>query len=160
MAQRGRPKGMGKTPGSGRKKGTPNKIKSTAVIRAEMAELQAAALARVEETVAKQTPLEFALQCMRDESYPPGFHLEACKVAMPYIHAKKAEEIGEKPVVIEKIERVIVHAKPQPDDQVQLEELERTVVEPGVVRAEMASDQPADPVAVARDRIARLRGAH
>jgi hypothetical protein len=159
MAQRGRPKGMGKTPGSGRKKGTPNRMKSTAAIRAQMAEVQAAALERVEELVKKQTPLEFALQCMRDETNPPGFRLEACKIAMPYIHAKKADEPGEQPVQIHTIERVIIRPKDDPERPVQLDEIPHQVVEPGAIPIAAPPAAP-DPVAVARDRIARMRGAN
>jgi hypothetical protein len=39
---------------------------------------EAKLLAMAETAVAEQTPLEFALQCMR-ESYPPAFRLEAAR---------------------------------------------------------------------------------
>jgi hypothetical protein len=52
--------------------------------------------------LSKLTPLEFCLEQMRDTDNPPAFRLECAKAAMAYVHAKKAEEPGEKPVVIEK----------------------------------------------------------
>jgi hypothetical protein len=170
------PRGTPKPPGSGRKKGTPNRVKTPSV-RAKIAEIQAEALERVENTLGKQTPLEFALACMHDDSYPPAFRLEACKIAMPYIHAKKAEEPNQDKPVITEIRQIIVHPRdytdedreliskgfsPAPyevhprrslDDLAQPDEASSTVVEHGIVRAEMAPERAPDPLTIARSRI-------
>jgi hypothetical protein len=63
----------------GRKAGTPNKIRPPK-FKERMLEAQAEALARVE-AITKQLPLEFLLEVMRDESYPPGARIEAAKAA-------------------------------------------------------------------------------
>lgn len=63
----------GARPGSGRKKGSPNK---------KTAELQKA--------VAESgiTPLEYMLQVMRDPATEPKDKLSAAVAAAPYVHAK------------------------------------------------------------------------
>jgi hypothetical protein len=155
MGLRGPPKGTPKTPGSGRKRGTPNRLKSPS-LKAKMAKAQAEALERIENSVAKQTPLEFCLEQMRDVDNPPGFRLECARACIGYVHAKKAEEIGEKPVIIEKIERVIIRPPPQLDDPAPLDELPRTVVEPVAIPA--ARSSALDAVAVAGSRLDKMRG--
>jgi hypothetical protein len=100
----------------GRKKGTPNKAK-TPKIR-ELAQ-KLAQEHRLDNALAKMT-LEFALECMRDESMPPGFRLDAAKAAMPFCHAKKAEEAGEAPMIITEIQRVIVRPNHAEDELGQL----------------------------------------
>jgi hypothetical protein len=66
-----------KTPGSGRKKGTPNKLSSRSVKRLAEQLVQQQQLAERQqlEGALQQplTPLEYCLQAMRDESNPPGF---------------------------------------------------------------------------------------
>jgi hypothetical protein len=176
------PKGTPKPPGSGRKRGTPNKLKAPSV-KAKIAEAQAEALARVEETIAKQTPLEFALECMRDPSNPPGFRLEACKVAMPYIHAKMAEAPSDKVAQITEIRRIIVRPRETEIDEHGVERfidegeysngepLEPAATDPAeykaaAERARVRRDALAtpatapepDPVAIARSRLDRMRG--
>jgi hypothetical protein len=94
--------------------------------------------------IAEQTPLEFALQCMRDESDPPGFRLEACKVAMPYVHSKKADEPSQEVREITEIVRVIVPAKADPeyrDDRLNGDPFAHRVVEPGIVHSAMPAKQ-------------------
>ncbi len=90
MAPRGRPPGSPKTPGSGRKKGTPNKIQAPK-IKERIAQAQAVALERVEGLVQRMTPLEKMLDIMNDPCTPPGMVLEAAKAAAPYVHAKKPD---------------------------------------------------------------------
>jgi hypothetical protein len=176
MGLRGPPPGRPKTPGSGRKKGSVNKIRPPN-IKAKIAEMQQAALARVEETVAKQTPLEFALQCMHDDSFPPGFRLEACKVAMPYVHAKMAEQSNDKITQVTEIRRIIVSPR-----EVDVDENGNTTVtnegryangdrvEPGdpaeykaaadLARANRDAPPETDPLTLARSRLDRMRGIH
>lgn len=63
----------GSRPGSGRKPGGANKIDK---------EAREAALA------SGQTPLDFMLEVMRDESEERAKRLDAAKAAAPYLHAK------------------------------------------------------------------------
>jgi hypothetical protein len=165
------PKGTPKPPGSGRRKGTPNRVKTPSV-RAKLAEMQAEALERTENALGKLTPLEFALQCMRDESNPPGFRLEACKVAMPYVHAKVAEQPSEVLQQITEIRRIIVSPREVEIDEQGNERLVNEgrysngdIVEPSgdpVDRSDPkllpSFDPRPDPVAVARSRLDRMRG--
>jgi hypothetical protein len=65
-----------KTPGSGRKKGAPNK--KPAVLRVRLAQIEA------------DTPLERMI--MRDVTLPPQIRFEAAKAAAPYIHPKAPEK--------------------------------------------------------------------
>jgi len=67
----GRPPGHPKS--GGRQKGTHNK--STV---ANVEKIKASGL----------TPLEYMIQCMHDESFPPDFRIDAAKAAAPYIHPK------------------------------------------------------------------------
>jgi hypothetical protein len=67
----GRPKGTPKT--GGRQKGVPNKAP---IARAKA--IEASGL----------TPLEFMVQCMRNEAMPEDFRLDAAKAAAPYVHPK------------------------------------------------------------------------
>jgi hypothetical protein len=149
------PKGGIKPPGSGRKKGTPNKIKSTAAIRAQMAELQAAALARTEDALGKQTPLEFALENMRDITNPPGFRLECAKLAAPYIHSKKADEPTDQVVQITEIRNIVVEPKDYTD-----EDRERARIGPPSGSVERIEPMVAPSVNDATSRLAKLRGIH
>jgi hypothetical protein len=71
---------------------------------------------QLEGALQPKTPLEYLLEWMRDESYPPGFRLEATKAALPFCHAKKAEEPAEQVQQITKIERVIVCPKNDTDE--------------------------------------------
>ena len=108
----------------------------------KMAEAKLQAMA--ETAVAEQTPLEFALQCMRDESYPPGFSLEAAKVAMPYVHSKKADEPSQEVREITEIVPAIVPAKADPeyqDDRLNGDPIAHRVVEPGIVHSAMPAKQ-------------------
>lgn len=68
-------KGTRKTPGSGRKKGTPNK-----------------ASAKREAAVAKsgKTPLQFLLDRMRGKTAPMAERIECAKAAAMYVHPKPA----------------------------------------------------------------------
>jgi hypothetical protein len=93
----------------GRQAGTPNKIRPPK-FKERMLEAQAEALARIE-AITKQLPLEFLLEVMRDESYPPGTRIEAAKAALPFCHAKMAEQPSEEVRQITEIRRVIVSAK-------------------------------------------------
>jgi hypothetical protein len=90
MARRGRPPGSPKTPGSGRQKGTPNKLRAPK-IKERIAAAQAAALDHIEGMVQRMTPLEKMLEMMNDPDNPPGLVLEAAKAAAPYVHAKKPD---------------------------------------------------------------------
>jgi hypothetical protein len=63
----------GKTPGAGRKKGIPNKTNK------QFREM-AAALGLM--------PLVYALEVMRNKKVPRADRLEACKVAIPYLHSR------------------------------------------------------------------------
>ena len=65
----------GARPGAGRKPGIPNKA---------TAELQAAIAASGE------TPLNYMLQIMRDDTRDQALRFEAAKAAAPYVHAKLA----------------------------------------------------------------------
>jgi hypothetical protein len=166
-----RPKGLPKT--GGRKAGVQNKPKVPNLRKMMEEKLQAEA----EATVAKMSPLEFALQCMRDPSYPPGFRLEACKVAMPYVHSKCADQPSEQVQQITEIRRIIV----SPRDVEVDEHGNATVVNEGYYangdrvepadpaeykaaadEANASRDAPAvpDPLAVARSRLDRIRGVH
>jgi hypothetical protein len=107
MGLRGPPKGTPKTPGSGRKRGTPNKVKSPD-FRAKLLEAPEAAANRTEAIVSGLMPLEYMLQVMRDEENPPGFRMEAAKAAAQYCHAKKADEPTKEVKEITEIGRVIV----------------------------------------------------
>lgn len=66
-------KNGGKRPGSGRKKGVPNKV----TLKRE-AEIAASGL----------TPLDFMLQTMRDEDNEFTVRLDAAKAAAPFVHPK------------------------------------------------------------------------
>jgi hypothetical protein len=84
-----------KTPGSGRKRGTPNKQKRPSVKQlAEELVQEKLALqqGQVDAALKEQTPLEFLLEYMRDLSNPPKERIECAKAALPYVHAKIAEE--------------------------------------------------------------------
>ena len=84
-----------KTPGSGRRKGTPNK--KTAALRVRLAQIKA------------DTPLEFMLTIMRDVTLPPRVRFEAAKAAAPYIHPKAPEKRpDDQRVHITEIRRIIV----------------------------------------------------
>lgn len=65
----------GARPGSGRKKGSPNK-KTAALVAA----VEASGI----------TPLDYMLDLMRDGSQPPDIRFEAAKAAAPYVHPKLA----------------------------------------------------------------------
>ena len=71
----GPPKGIPRTPGSGRKKGTPNK-----------------ASAKREAEVAKsgKTPLQFLLNRMRSKTAGMAERIECAKAAAMYVHPKPA----------------------------------------------------------------------
>src|SRR5262245_14242216 len=73
----GRPKGLSKPPGSGRKAGTPNKRSIAAMNRKAAKGLQ---------------PLEFLVNMMRDDSAGKMMQLDAAKAAAPYLHARRAPE--------------------------------------------------------------------
>jgi hypothetical protein len=155
------PRGSPKPPGSGRKKGSKNKL-STRNVKQLAEELVQDKLAaqqqQLDETTSHPlTPLQYCLEAMRDESNPPGFRLECAKATLPYMHAKVAEAPSDKPVEIHTIERVIIHAKRQSDDVAPLEEIHRIEVEPGAVPA-APPERPADPLLVARSRLDRLKG--
>lgn len=75
-----------KTPGSGRKKGTPNKRQGK--VKAE--------LKRAVE-IQGQTPLEFMLSIQNDELLPLEFRADMAKAAAPYVHAKPTEKPPETP---------------------------------------------------------------
>jgi hypothetical protein len=92
MAPRGRPPGGPKY--GGRRKGTPNRIKPPE-FKQQMLAAQEKALERIE-TLTRRTPLEHCLEVMSDESYPPDLRLKAAGLALPFCHAKKAEEPNEK----------------------------------------------------------------
>lgn len=62
--------------GAGRKKGTTNR-KTPAMIRAERAAIQAG-----------DTPLEFMLKYMRDESRSDEERFRAAQAAAPYVHPR------------------------------------------------------------------------
>jgi hypothetical protein len=86
----------------------------------------------------------YMAECMRDETNPPGFRLEACKVAMPYIHSKKADEPSQEVREITEIVRVIVPAKADPeyrDDRLNGDPIAHRVVEPGIVHSAMPAKQ-------------------
>src|SRR5882762_1580118 len=68
-----------KTPGSGRKKGSKNKINRAAQLAKALAE-------------AGMTPLEYMLYVMRDPKVRPERRDEMAKAAAPYLHAKRAPE--------------------------------------------------------------------
>jgi hypothetical protein len=157
MAQRGRPKGIGKTPGSGRKRGTPNRIKSPD-LKAKIAEAQQATLSRVKAVASGLTPLEYMLACVRDETMPPGFRLDAAHKAAPYVHAKCADQPSDQPVQIHEIVQVIVPSKRAPDEPVAQDEIPRQMVESCVVRAEMELETAPDPLTVARSGLDKMRG--
>ena len=131
-----------------------------------MLEAQEAALARVEEIV-KQLPLEFLLGIMRDESYPPGVRIECAKAALPFCHAKKADEPSDKVQQVTEIRRLIVQPESNTDHP-RREEISREAVEPGVDRSAMpaepepgdrhwAADEP-DAVTRARSRLDKMCG--
>jgi hypothetical protein len=140
----------------GRKVGTPNKIRAPK-FKERILQAHEEALARVE-VVTKQTPLEFLLLIMRDESYPPGARIECAKAALPFCHAKMAEQPTEQPVQITRIERVIIRPGSDHDISDHQDEVPRQVVEPGAVHSTLPAEQepgdrqwPADePDAVAR----------
>lgn len=93
----GPPKGRPRTPGSGRKKGTPNK-----------------ASAKREAAVAKsgKTPLQFLLDVMRDKKAPKAERIECAKAAALYVHPKPATTVdvtGD--LKLKVIQRVIVDPK-------------------------------------------------
>jgi hypothetical protein len=90
VAKRGRPPGSPKTPGSGRKAGTPNKIQPPK-LKERIAQAQATALERVEGMLTHMTPLQKMLNIMNDRDTPPGMVLEAAKAAAPYVHSKKPD---------------------------------------------------------------------
>jgi hypothetical protein len=89
----------------GRKKGTPNKSKKPTIMQLAKRLVEEKQLAGEME---KQTPLEFLLAVMHDDSFPPGARIECAKAALPFCHAKKAEEPSDKAVQITVIRRVIV----------------------------------------------------
>ena len=68
-----------KTPGSGRKKGSKNKLNRAAQLAKALAE-------------AGMTPLEYMLYVMRDPKVRPERRDEMAKAAAPYLHAKRAPE--------------------------------------------------------------------
>jgi hypothetical protein len=160
-----------KTPGSGRKKGTPNKLKApTLKVIAEklVQDKLAAQQAQLDGVLQEQTMLELVVSFARDSSYPPGFRLDAAKAALPYLHSKKAEETSDgDPVVISRVERIIVRAPDNPHDPARLP-APHEIVEPGEVRSSMpAAQEPApwqsqadlpDAVTRARGRLDRMRG--
>jgi len=93
----GPPKGIPRTPGSGRKKGTRNK-----------------ASAKREAEVAKsgKTPLQFLLDVMRDKKAPKAERIECAKAAALYVHPKPATTVdvtGD--LKLKVIQRVIVDPK-------------------------------------------------
>jgi hypothetical protein len=86
----GRPKGITKT--GGRKKGTPNKIKSeSAVLKERTAEQVRAAL---ENSI---TPLECLLAVMGGSTEYTERQIDAAKAAAPYIHARKVDHGEDRP---------------------------------------------------------------
>jgi hypothetical protein len=46
----------------------------------------------------RKTPLEFMLDAMNNESYPPGFRGEMAEAAAPFVHSKAPDAQPEKPV--------------------------------------------------------------
>src|SRR6266581_186664 len=68
-----------KTPGSGRKKGSKNKLNRAAQLAKALAE-------------AGMTPLEYMLYVMRDPKVRPERRDEMARAAAPYLHAKRAPE--------------------------------------------------------------------
>jgi len=153
----------------GRKLGTPNKLKPPTQkqqVKQRIAQAQAAMLERTEAIAAGMLPLEFLLGVMRDESYPPGARIDAAKAALPFCHAKKADEPGEQVQHITEIRRVIIDPKNDVDPPVHQGEVSRQVVEPGVIRSViMPAEQERDglhwgtdePDAVARARFDKMR---
>jgi hypothetical protein len=72
--------GKGSKPGErrgGRKKGTPNKATTAAAIKAEIA-------------ASGETPLDFMLRVMRDETAEPARRAAMAMAAAPYIHPRLA----------------------------------------------------------------------
>ena len=78
MAGRGRPKGSPKTPGSGRKKGSLNKV-----TRAHRAALE---LMKVDRT----DPMAFFMSVLRNPDSPYEEAKAAARELMPYAHPKLA----------------------------------------------------------------------
>lgn len=72
----------GKRPGAGRPRGAETKKK---------VKLQQAVTARIEKEINRnQSPLEFMLAVMRDDTEDKGVRLEAAKAAAPFVHARLA----------------------------------------------------------------------
>jgi hypothetical protein len=72
--------------GSGRKKGSPNKLAAEAVEEA---------VDRVKKAMGEGfTPLEHLLFVMRDEQNEVGVRLEAAKAAAPYVHKKQPQDLN------------------------------------------------------------------
>ena len=93
----GSPKGIPRTPGSGRKKGTPNK-----------------ASAKREAEVAKsgKTPLQFLLNRMRSKTAGMAERIECAKAAAMYVHPKPATTMDVTGVIgLRIIERHIIDPK-------------------------------------------------
>jgi hypothetical protein len=107
---------------------------------------------------------------MLDPSNPPGFRLEACKVAMPYVHSKCADTPSEVVQQITEVRHVIVKPPDYSDEErADLNRgLERVgaphrIAEDGTttMAAPAAEAAPApDPLTVARSRLDRMRGIH
>jgi hypothetical protein len=133
----------------------PNRIKSTASFRAQIAEVQAAALERVELIISKKMPLEFLLEVMRDETYPPATRIEAAKAALPFCHAKMAEKPVEQTVQIHEIRRVIVDPAHGTETTAELAARLNGDETTEVVRR--TETTTADPI---RDRMSKMRGFH
>src|SRR5262245_51107460 len=76
-----RPKGLPKTPGSGRKRGTPNKHHRVRD--------------RHEAMIRGMTPLQHMLSVMRDETAEPHRRDEMARSAAPYIHPRRLPETAE-----------------------------------------------------------------
>jgi hypothetical protein len=105
------PRGFPKPPGSGRKKGSKNKLSARSVkqIAEELVQQKLdAEQAQLDGALAELTPLQYCLDAMRDPSNPPGFRLECAKASLPYVHAKMAETPGDKVTQITEIRRIIV----------------------------------------------------
>jgi hypothetical protein len=169
------PRGSPKPPGSGRKKGSKNKLSARSVkqLAEELVQQKRLSAQRqLDEAISHPlTPLQFCLEAMRDPSNPPGFRLECAKASMAYVHAKKAEEPGDKPAQVTEIVRLIVQdPRTCPDTH---PDVRRDMIQDGAARGvpipepdelglvERAAPHAApalDPLTVARSRLDKMRG--